>query len=50
SRGTRLDETTEGHGLGLAIAQEIVTSLGGELQLQRSPSLGGLQVRVVLPA
>ncbi|MEJ2391198.1 MAG: ATP-binding protein [Gammaproteobacteria bacterium] len=49
-RGTRLDETTEGHGLGLAIAQEIIISLSGRLQLQRSPSLGGLQVRVVLPA
>jgi signal transduction histidine kinase len=47
-RGTRLDEATEGHGLGLAIANEIVTSLGGELQLLRSEELGGLQVKLSL--
>ena len=47
-RGLRLDEATEGHGLGLAIVSEIVTSLGGELQLQRSPDLGGLLVRITL--
>jgi signal transduction histidine kinase len=47
-RGLRLDETTEGHGLGLAIVHEIVTSLGGELQLQRSRDLGGLHARVIL--
>lgn len=47
-RGLRLDETTEGHGLGLSIVNEIVTSLGGELQLQRSQDLGGLLARVML--
>lgn len=47
-RGLRLDETTEGHGLGLSIVQEIVTSLGGQLQLQRSQDLGGLQARIRL--
>lgn len=48
-RGLRLDETTEGHGLGLAIVSDIILSLGGELQLQRSQHLGGLHVRVILP-
>lgn len=48
-RGLRLDETTEGHGLGLAIVREICLSLGGELQLQRSQDLGGLHARVSLP-
>jgi signal transduction histidine kinase len=47
-RGRRLDETTEGHGLGLAIVHEIVTSVGGEIQLQRSQELGGLHARVIL--
>jgi len=47
-RGLRLDETTEGHGLGLSIANDIVTSLGGELQLQRSQTLGGLHARITL--
>ena len=49
-RGTRLDEATDSHGLGLAIARDIATSYGGTLTLERSPDLGGLQVRVVLVA
>ena len=47
-RGLRLDEATEGHGLGLAIVHEIITSLGGELRMQRSRELGGLHVRITL--
>ena len=49
-RGTRLDEATDSHGLGLAIARDIAASYGGTLTLERSPDLGGLQVRVVLIA
>jgi len=49
-RGTRLDEATDSHGLGLAIARDIAASYGGTLTLERSPDLGGLQVRVVLTA
>ena len=49
-RGTRLDEATDSHGLGLAIARDIATSYGGTLTLERSPDFGGLQVRVVLVA
>jgi signal transduction histidine kinase len=49
-RGTRLDEEIDGHGLGLAIAREIVASYGGTLTIERSPDLGGLRVRVELVA
>jgi signal transduction histidine kinase len=48
-RGLRLDETAEGHGLGLAIVSDIVANLGGTLQLTRSVELGGLHVTVTLP-
>lgn len=48
-RGVRLDEATEGHGLGLAIARDIVEHYGGELGFDPSP-LGGLRVTVRLPS
>jgi signal transduction histidine kinase len=48
-RGARLDETREGHGLGLAIVNDIVTLYGGRLALRSSPALGGLCVEVDLP-
>jgi signal transduction histidine kinase len=44
-RGKRLDETSGGHGLGLAIADELTRVLGGTLALSRS-ELGGLRVDV----
>jgi len=47
-RGVRLDESAEGHGLGLAICQDIVDSYGGSLQLQ-SNTPHGLCVHIVLP-
>ena len=47
-RGTRLDENVPGHGLGLAIMQDIVREYGGELAVERSP-LGGLSLRICLP-
>jgi signal transduction histidine kinase len=50
-RGRRLAEAadTPGHGLGLAIARDIVRSYGGTLDFDRSPTLGGLRATVRLP-
>ena len=39
-RGTRLDETVQGQGIGLSIVENIVSSYDGELSLNRS-ELGG---------
>jgi len=41
-------EACAGSGLGLAVAQNLVTRLGGQIELQDSP-LGGLRAIVVLP-
>ena len=48
TRGKRFDEQTAGHGLGLAIANEIVEHYHGALEFDTS-SLGGLHVTVRLP-
>ncbi len=48
-RGTRLDETAEGHGLGLAIVGDIVKLYDGSITFRRSDELGGLSVRIALP-
>ncbi|MFJ2363519.1 sensor histidine kinase [Pseudomonas sp. NPDC087697] len=48
SRGARLDEQTDGHGLGLGIVRDIVEAWCGELVLQES-EWGGLKVVVELP-
>ncbi|MGC6373471.1 sensor histidine kinase [Pseudomonas sp. K2I15] len=48
SRGTRLDEQTDGHGLGLGIVRDIVEVWGGVLLLQES-ELGGLKALIDLP-
>jgi signal transduction histidine kinase len=47
-RGSRLDESVEGHGLGLSIAMDIAKLYGGGISFDRSPDLGGVRVRVVL--
>lgn len=46
-RGSRLDEQSAGHGLGLGIVRDIVETLHGSLQLLDSP-LGGLRVEIRL--
>ncbi|WP_183962303.1 sensor histidine kinase [Chiayiivirga flava] len=40
-RGVRGDERVHGHGIGLAIVQDIVKAYRGELQVERSRELGG---------
>ena len=49
-RGARLDEQTEGHGLGLAIVQDIVELYNGSITMGRSLQLQGFQVSVTLPS
>jgi len=48
-RGTRLDESAEGHGLGLAIVGDIVASYSGRITFGVSEDLGGLAVAIALP-
>ena len=48
-RGLRLDESVQGHGLGLAIVSDIVSVYKGKLQIGRSPGLGGFLAKVYLP-
>lgn len=44
------DAPSTGSGLGLAIAQSVAQMHGGALRLDASPTLGGLRVRLELPA
>lgn len=48
-RGVRLDETVEGHGLGLAIVSDIVKHYQGEIHSGKSTKLGGFQIEIRLP-
>ena len=47
SRGTRLDQSNEGQGIGLAVVADIVRSYNIEMKFDRS-DLGGLRVKLVL--
>jgi two-component system sensor histidine kinase PhoQ len=48
-RGTRLDESTPGHGIGLAVVKELAESYGGGLEISQS-GLGGAEFRVTIPS
>jgi two-component system sensor histidine kinase PhoQ len=48
-RGVRGDERVQGHGIGLAIVQDIVRSYRGELDVGPSKELGGSRFEVRLP-
>jgi signal transduction histidine kinase len=48
SRGKKLDEASEGYGLGLAIAHELAQVSGATMTLSRS-ALGGLKVELAWP-
>jgi two-component system, OmpR family, sensor histidine kinase PhoQ len=47
-RGKRVDTQVEGHGLGLAIASDIIDAYQGEIRLERS-HLGGAKFIIQLP-
>jgi two-component system sensor histidine kinase PhoQ len=47
-RGMRLDESTPGHGIGLAVVKDIARSYGGRLKIGRS-DLGGAEIMVSIP-
>lgn len=49
-RGVRLDTSKPGTGLGLAIVRDVVEIYGGTVALEESEDLGGLLVRLRLPA
>jgi two-component system sensor histidine kinase PhoQ len=49
-RGVRGDERVQGHGIGLAIVQDIVRAYRGELEVSRSEELGGARFSVRFPA
>jgi len=48
-RGTRLDESTPGYGIGLAVVKDLAESYGGQLDIGKS-ELGGAEFRVTIPA
>ncbi len=47
-RGTRLDENELGNGLGLGIAEDIITLYGGMMILEDA-AIGGLRVKIMFP-
>ena len=49
-RGARLDTGKPGTGLGLAIVRDVAEIYGGSVALEESEDLGGLLVRLRLPA
>ncbi len=48
-RGVRGDERVQGHGIGLAIVQDIVHSYRGELTIGKSEELHGAEISIRIP-
>ena len=48
-RGVRGDERVQGHGIGLAIVQDIAHAYRGEVKVERSAELGGARFEVRIP-
>lgn len=48
-RGVRLDESVSGYGFGLAISSDIIRDYEGNIEFNRSESLGGFMVNITLP-
>lgn len=48
-RGVRGDERVQGHGIGLAIVQDIVHSYRGELIIGKSKELDGAEISIRIP-
>jgi len=48
NRGKRLDQKTEGHGLGLSIVMDIIKNYRGDISIEES-ALGGALFRVTIP-
>ena len=47
-RGIRADENVSGHGIGMAIVNDISTAYGGKVNITKS-KLGGCLIEVVFP-
>jgi len=47
-RGTRVDQSVPGHGIGLAVTRDIVEAYDGRVEIGRS-ELGGARVTLTLP-
>lgn len=48
-RGVRLDESVDGHGIGLGIVNDIIEHYKGAIVYEKSEKLGGLKVTIELP-
>ena len=48
-RGVRLDEAIDGHGLGLAIATDIIRNYNGQIEFSKSDQLHGFKVTIRIP-
>ncbi|MGR9114433.1 MAG: ATP-binding protein [Gammaproteobacteria bacterium] len=48
-RGVRADQNIHGHGIGMAVVNELIELLGGRLEGSKSKALGGMRWLVYLP-